>query len=207
MTPSAVLDLSPANMRRSMRGSIAGLVIVLSCAFGLSGCGAKSTVKAEAIAFEPTIVGCSGPPTQCASGNDVTLRESREARNHRCPDDKPNVLIKSDGALVCVVALRSPGSIVGGTPIPNAVQQHGLEAVASFRAGNTVLATSGCLACHRLGEDGNSGPGPNLTHVGSILTAPAIARALIDARAPMPSFRGLPESKSRALVYFLSELR
>lgn len=190
-----------------MAKRIAGLLLVLGCAFGFAGCGAQRTVKAEAIAFEPTVVGCSGPPMQCTSGNDTLLRESREASNHRCPVGKPNVLIKPDGALVCVVVLPPSGSIAAGTPIPNAVQQHGPDAVAVFRAGNTVFATSGCLACHRLGEDGNSGPGRNLTQIGSRLAAHEIARALVDTPAPMPSFSRLSESKSRALVYFLSQLR
>jgi hypothetical protein len=122
-----------------MAKRIAGPVAVLCCAFGFAGCGAQRTVKADAIAFEPTIVGCSGASTQCASGTDVLLRESREARNHRCPTDKPNVLVKTDGALVCVVALRSAGSIAAGAPIPNAVQRSGPEAVASFRAGKYRL--------------------------------------------------------------------
>ena len=32
-------------------------------------------------------------------------------------------------------------------------------------------ASPGCLACHEIGSNGNNGPGPNLTHVGSLLPA------------------------------------
>jgi hypothetical protein len=39
------------------------------------------------------------------------------------------------------------------------------------------------------------------------LSSAAINRALVDTRAPMPAFSGLPESERRNLVYFLSRLR
>lgn len=75
-----------------------------------------------------------------------------------------------------------------------------------FYAGRRVAAQSGCLACHRIGEYGNSGPGPDLTHVGSKLTGTQIARALLNPKEPMPSFRHLPKAKFNALVEFLSLL-
>ncbi len=34
-----------------------------------------------------------------------------------------------------------------------------------YKAGAEVVAGSGCLACHKLGENGNNGPGPELTHI------------------------------------------
>jgi len=190
-----------------MAGRIAAFSIAVGCIVGFAGCGAQHSVRVEGIAFEPTIASCSGAPTHCTSGNEAMLRELREARNHRCPAGKPNVLIKSNGALVCVAVLPSAGPTTVDMPVPSAVQQRGAGAVDSFEAGSAVLASSGCLACHRLGENGNKGPGPDLTHVGSRLTALAIARALVDSRAPMPSFSRLPAAKSHALVYFLSQLR
>ncbi len=46
---------------------------------------------------------------------------------------------------------------------------------------------SGCLACQRIGEDGNPGPGPDLTHVGSTLTRhPDRSARSVHAKAPMP---------------------
>jgi ubiquinol-cytochrome c reductase cytochrome b subunit/menaquinol-cytochrome c reductase cytochrome b/c subunit len=76
-----------------------------------------------------------------------------------------------------------------------------------FEAGRLVVAQSGCLACHRIGDNGNAGPGPNLTHVGSKLQEPEIAHALEDPRAPMPSFRHLPAQKFHEVVRFLALLR
>ena len=65
------------------------------------------------------------------------------------------------------------------------------------------MAQSGCLACHKIGENGNDGPGPQLTEIGARLPAQAIARTLINPTAPMPSFKSLqqqPPEKFNALV-------
>lgn len=78
---------------------------------------------------------------------------------------------------------------------------------ATFYRGRGVVARSGCLACHRIGETGNSGPGPDLTRVGERLPRSAIARTLVNPKPPMPSYRELPRDQRRALVGFLSQLR
>jgi ubiquinol-cytochrome c reductase cytochrome b subunit/menaquinol-cytochrome c reductase cytochrome b/c subunit len=79
-----------------------------------------------------------------------------------------------------------------------------------FRAGEEVVGQSGCLACHVIGENGNNGPGPPLTHVGSKLPAQGIASTLRNPTAPMPSFAGLAKDhpkKFQDLVGFLSLLQ
>jgi menaquinol-cytochrome c reductase cytochrome b/c subunit len=76
-----------------------------------------------------------------------------------------------------------------------------------YEAGKLVAAQSGCLACHKIGENGNDGPGPHLTNIGEKLPAAAIRRTLENPTAPMPSYRGLPEEKKTALVDFLSQLK
>ncbi|HTX32933.1 MAG TPA: cytochrome B [Solirubrobacteraceae bacterium] len=77
----------------------------------------------------------------------------------------------------------------------------------TFVAGELVVGQSGCLACHVIGSNGNNGPGPNLTHIGSLLPMGAIASTLRNPTAPMPSFRNLPPQKFQNLVGFLSELQ
>jgi mono/diheme cytochrome c family protein len=99
----------------------------------------------------------------------------------------------------------SPTSI--DLPTPKSVQQQGGQMLAQFEAGRAVAAQSGCLACHKFGENGNDGPGPNLTDIGQRLKAQAIARTLINPTAPMPSFKDLPEDKFNNLVVFLSNLK
>jgi menaquinol-cytochrome c reductase cytochrome b/c subunit len=81
---------------------------------------------------------------------------------------------------------------------------------ATFRAGEIVVGDSGCLACHVLGDNGNNGPGPPLTNIGSTLRPQAIASTLRDPTAPMPSFESLAQqypNKFNNLVNFLSELQ
>jgi menaquinol-cytochrome c reductase cytochrome b/c subunit len=79
--------------------------------------------------------------------------------------------------------------------------------LAEFELGRAVMATSGCLACHRIGGVGNAGPGQDLTHVGGRLSAAGIERAILYPTEPMPSFGRLPRAKLDALVVFLSLLR
>jgi mono/diheme cytochrome c family protein len=92
-------------------------------------------------------------------------------------------------------------------PAPEAVRQAGGQELHEFVRGRKVAEVAGCEACHRIGESGNDGPGPTLTHVGSKLTEAQIRRVLLHPRAPMPSFKNLPRGKMRALVRFLALLK
>jgi ubiquinol-cytochrome c reductase cytochrome b subunit/menaquinol-cytochrome c reductase cytochrome b/c subunit len=81
---------------------------------------------------------------------------------------------------------------------------------AAFTRGEEVVGQSGCEACHQIGQNGNNGPGPILTHVGSKLPAAAIASTLRNPTPPMPSFSGLAQNqpqKFKDLVKFLSLLQ
>jgi quinol-cytochrome oxidoreductase complex cytochrome b subunit len=86
---------------------------------------------------------------------------------------------------------------------PNSVD---MKVAPQYEAGKLVVAQSGCLACHKIGENGNDGPGPHLTNIGDTLPKAAIRRTLDNPTAPMPSFKGLPEAKKSALVDFLAQL-
>jgi ubiquinol-cytochrome c reductase cytochrome b subunit/menaquinol-cytochrome c reductase cytochrome b/c subunit len=95
-------------------------------------------------------------------------------------------------------------------PTPARITAQGGATLAQFEKGKLVVGQSGCLACHKIGENGNDGPGPNLTDIASRLPAQAISRTLINPTAPMPSFAGLQRSspdKFNALVAFLGQLR
>ncbi len=99
----------------------------------------------------------------------------------------------------------SPNSVDMKPPANFTAQQK-----AVFNAGKLVVGQSGCLACHQIGDNGNNGPGPPLTHIGSKLRPAAIESTLRNPTAPMPSFQGLAQNdpqKFQNLVNFLSELQ
>ena len=115
--------------------------------------------------------------------------------------------------VICAMAYLTYQGAHAGTPdalempTPTSVIRNGPAAVAKFEEGRLVIAQSGCEACHTIGENGNPGPGPNLTTIGSRLPPQGIARTLVDPTAPMPSFKNLPPKKFDAVVEFLSQLK
>ncbi len=90
---------------------------------------------------------------------------------------------------------------------PQRIIQAGGTTLSEYEAGKAAVAQSGCLACHKIGENGNAGPGPNLTKIADRLPRQAIARTLVNPTAPMPSFKNLPPEKFQHIVAFLSQLK
>jgi menaquinol-cytochrome c reductase cytochrome b/c subunit len=125
---------------------------------------------------------------------------------------RPIALAAGLATIVVIAYLTYEGASAGS---PNSVDLQppsSLTAaqVATFNAGKLVVGQSGCLACHVLGDNGNNGPGPPLTHIGAKLRPEAIAQTLRNPTAPMPSFKGLAEQspqKFQNLVNFLAELQ
>jgi mono/diheme cytochrome c family protein len=72
--------------------------------------------------------------------------------------------------------------------------------------GAQLVKSSGCGGCHQLGSFGNSGPGPDLTDVGSRLSADEIGEVLVDPKPPMPSFESMPQADRDAIADYLSSL-
>jgi mono/diheme cytochrome c family protein len=81
-----------------------------------------------------------------------------------------------------------------------------LKTSAALEPGKEVVAQSGCLACHKLGDNGNDGPGPELTQIGAKIPRNAIARSLEVGPSIMPSYGGLPPAKFQALTAYLASL-
>ncbi len=130
----------------------------------------------------------------------------------RRPERRPIATITGIFVIGAMAFLTWEGASTGSPysvelPTPTAVRQAGGQVLAEFEAGRKVVAQSGCLACHKLGENGNNGPGPELTHVGSRIPRLGIARTLVNPTAPMPSFKYLPPQKFDAAIEFLSQLK
>jgi menaquinol-cytochrome c reductase cytochrome b/c subunit len=90
----------------------------------------------------------------------------------------------------------------GGTSPISSLPKNTAELV----KGRQVLAQSGCLACHKLGENGNAGPGPTLTQIGARIPRASILRSLKAGPGIMPSFESLPPDKLKALADYLASL-
>jgi ubiquinol-cytochrome c reductase cytochrome b subunit/menaquinol-cytochrome c reductase cytochrome b/c subunit len=130
----------------------------------------------------------------------------------RRPEHRPIATIAGIVVIFAMGYLTYEGASAGSPTViematPAAVVQAGGAQLAEYEAGKKVVAQSGCLACHKIGENGNAGPGPNLTHIGARLPRLAIARTLVNPTAPMPSFKNLPPQKFTAIVNFLSQLK
>jgi menaquinol-cytochrome c reductase cytochrome b/c subunit len=119
----------------------------------------------------------------------------------RRPERRPVATVAGILTIFAMGYLTFLGAAAGS---PNSID---LKVAPQYEAGKLVAAQSGCLACHKIGENGNPGPGPNLTEIGDRLLPAAIRRTLENPTSPMPSYRDLPENKKAALVDFLGQLK
>jgi menaquinol-cytochrome c reductase cytochrome b/c subunit len=125
---------------------------------------------------------------------------------------RPIALAAGLATIACIAFLTYSGASTGSPNQVTLPPPAGLSAAqkATFTAGEVVVGESGCEGCHLIGDNGNNGPGPPLTHVGEILRPGAIASTLKNPTAPMPSFKGLATQspkKFAELVQFLSMLQ
>ena len=119
----------------------------------------------------------------------------------RRPERRP---IATTAALATMAAMAYLTWLGAHAEAPDKID---MKVSAKLEAGQNVANQSGCGACHKFGEAGNPGPGPDLSAIGSKLPAQAIERTLRNPTAPMPSYADLPPEKFNALVEYLSALR
>ena len=121
----------------------------------------------------------------------------------RRPERRPVAMAVLVMTIIAMAYLTYEGANTGApTEIAQAVptSQAGLsvtpEEFKTLNAGREVVAQSGCLACHKLGENGNAGPGPTLTHIGARIPRNGILRSLRAGPGIMPSFQQCPSGGS-----------
>jgi mono/diheme cytochrome c family protein len=119
----------------------------------------------------------------------------------RRPERRPIATIAGILTIFAMGYLTYLGAAAGS---PNSIEY---EVAGKYEEGKLIVAQSGCLACHKIGHNGNDGPGPDLTEIANVLPKAAILRTLENPTPPMPSFAGMPEEKKQAMVDFLSQLR
>jgi quinol---cytochrome c reductase cytochrome c subunit, bacillus type len=110
-------------------------------------------------------------------------------------------------AAVATVAAMTYLTVLGALAGPPS--QIDMKVAPKFEKGKEVMASSGCLGCHKVGENGNT-LGPNLTDIGDRLGKDAIARTLINPTSPMPSYTKLRDQNPEQfdqLVKFVASLK
>ncbi len=113
-----------------------------------------------------------GVPTLCMIG--LFLLPLYDRSPERLITRRPIALAAGLATIACIAYLTYAGAGTGSpNNAPNLPPPAGLTAAqrATFLAGEVVVGESGCEGCHLIGGNGNNGPGPPLTHIGSIAAA------------------------------------
>src|ERR1700755_2161016 len=137
-----------------------------------------------------------GIPTVCM----VLLLPFYDKGPERRPNRRPLATTAGILTILAMGYLTYAGATAGS---PTEID---MKVAPQYKAGSEIVAGSGCLACHKLGENGNNGPGPDRTHIGSRIPRAAIVRSVEIGPSIMPSFRELPYKKLNELADFLSSL-
>ena len=129
----------------------------------------------------------------------------------RRPERRPIAMAAAAFTIAAMAFLTYEGAHAGSPNIiemepPKSVAEVGGNTLRTWESGKQVVAQSGCLGCHKIGENGNT-LGPNLSTIGDRLPRQAIARTLVNPTEPMPRYNELPAKKREDLVEFLAQLR
>jgi menaquinol-cytochrome c reductase cytochrome b/c subunit len=123
----------------------------------------------------------------------------------RGPERRPERRPIAMAALVLTVVSMAYLTYAGANAGPPS--EIDMQVSPQYEAGKEVVAQTGCLACHRLGENGNPGPGPELTDIGARIPRNAILRSLLAGPGIMPMFQDLGKKKLNEVADFLASLQ
>jgi menaquinol-cytochrome c reductase cytochrome b/c subunit len=152
-------------------------------------------VKPPSLVFIATV----GIPTLCLV---LLLALPFYDRNpERNPLRRPIATTAGIATIAAMAYLTILGALAGS---PTEIE---LATAPQYEEGKEITASSGCLGCHKIGENGNT-LGPNLTEIGARLGPDAIARTLVNPTSPMPSYAALqkenPEQFNKLVEYVAS---
>jgi menaquinol-cytochrome c reductase cytochrome b/c subunit len=152
-------------------------------------------VKPPSLVFLATI----GIPTLCLVL--LLLLPFYDRNPERNPLRRPIATTAGIATIAAMAYLTVLGAIAGS---PTDIE---LATAPQYEEGRAITASSGCLGCHKIGENGNT-LGPNLTEIGARLGPDAIARTLVNPTSPMPSYAALqrenPEQFDKLVEYVAS---
>jgi menaquinol-cytochrome c reductase cytochrome b/c subunit len=124
----------------------------------------------------------------------------------RNPERRPERRPVATTAGILTIAAMAYLTFLGATAgSPTEIDLEAIDVPPEHEAGAQVVAQSGCLGCHKIGENGNE-LAPELTEIGATLPAQAIERTIEIGPGFMPSYDLSPE-KQEELVRFLSSLQ
>ena len=118
----------------------------------------------------------------------------------RRPERRPIATTFGIMTILAMAYLTYLGASAGS---PNSID---MEVAERYEPGKLIVAQSGCLACHQIGENGNHGPGPDLTHIGAKVPRDAIIRSVQIGPGIMPPYADMPPEKLNQLADFLASL-
>jgi menaquinol-cytochrome c reductase cytochrome b/c subunit len=152
-------------------------------------------VKPPSLVFLATI----GIPTICLVL--LLLLPFYDRNPERNPLRRPIATTAGIATIAAMAYLTILGALAGS---PTEIE---LATAPQYEEGKEITASSGCLGCHKIGENGNT-LGPNLTEIGARLGPDAIARTLVNPTSPMPSYAALqkenPEQFNKLVEYVAS---
>jgi menaquinol-cytochrome c reductase cytochrome b/c subunit len=154
-------------------------------------------VKPPELVFLATI----GIPTICLVL--LLLLPFYDRGPERNPLRRPIAMIAALATVAAMAYLTVLGALAGS---PTEID---LATAPQYEEGRAITASSGCLGCHKIGENGNT-LGPNLTEIGARLGPDAIARTLVNPTSPMPSYASLRENNPEQfdkLVEYVASLK
>jgi mono/diheme cytochrome c family protein len=118
----------------------------------------------------------------------------------RRPERRPIAMAVLLLTVVAMAYLTIAGAVAGP---PSKIE---LEVAPQYEPGKELVAQSGCLACHKIGDSGNGTLGPDLTHIGSRIPRNAILRSLQAGPGIMPSFQDFSRKQLNQISDFLASL-
>ncbi len=152
-------------------------------------------VKPPELVFLATI----GIPTICLVL--LLLLPFYDRGPERNPLRRPIAVTAGIATIAAMAYLTVLGALAGS---PTEIE---LATSPQYEEGKQITASSGCLGCHKIGENGNT-LGPSLTDIGARLGPDAIARTLVNPTSPMPSYASLqqenPEQFDKLVQYVAS---
>ena len=119
----------------------------------------------------------------------------------RIPWKRPIASITGVMVIIAMAYLTYLGAAAGS---PSEIE---LETKPQYEQGKQIVAQSGCLACHAIGENGSHGGlGPDLTEIGSMVPRLAIKRSVAVGPGIMPAYEGFGEKKLNQVADYLASL-